>query len=247
MAADLGVGSAEVDSVAVAAGLAAAEPQEDGDMTSLAESFLTQHEQQRVSEAVHAAELRTSGEIVPMIVSASHHYPLACAAGGAILALPVALLLTALIGRYLWLGPENMYLFLALFAMLYLPARALVAHTLWLKRFFLNRDQVEEEVEEAAITSFYEEGLYRTRAENGILIFISVFEHKVWILADKGIDERIDTSQWQEIVAELSQGIQTGRRCESLCEAVQRVGEILAVHFPIADNDRNELHNIIIR
>ncbi len=226
---------------------AEAVPQEDGDMKNLAESFLTPEEQQLVSKAVHAAELQTSGEIVPMIVSASHHYPLACASGGAIITLPVALLLTSLIGNYLWFGPENMYLFLAIFAVLYLPARALVAHLLWLKRFFLNSDQVEEEVAEAAITSFYEEGLYRTRAENGILIFISVFEHKVWVLGDRGINEKIAPDQWLEIVEELTHGIRTNCRCESLCRAIERVGEILAHHFPIEGDDHNELHNLIIR
>lgn len=140
-----------------------------------------------------------------------------------------------------------MYLFLAIFSLLYVPARTLVATIPRLKRFFLNADQVEEEGEEAAITCFYQEGLYRTSAENGILIFISVFEHKVWVLADRGINEKIAPRQWLEIVEALSSGIKAGRRCESLCQAVQQIGELLAHHFPIGADDRNELHDLIIR
>ena len=45
----------------------------------------------------------------------------------------------------------------------------------------------DEEVQEAVLTAFFKEELYRTRDETGILIFISVFEHKVWVLADRGI------------------------------------------------------------
>lgn len=232
---------------AVAADLAAAVPQEDGDMQTLAEKFLTDREQQAVTEAVQRAEKQTSGEIVPMVVSASHHYPLAAATGAALTALPLALLLTSLLGSALWLGSRNMYLFLAFFALLYLPLRAAVQHSVTLKRLFLSGTQVDEEVEEAAIASFYSEGLYRTRQENGILIFVSVLEHRVWILGDRGINEKIDPGEWQDIVEDLTEGIKTGRQGEALCQAVTHVGEILKAHFPLQEDDRDELHNIIIR
>lgn len=216
-------------------------------MQRLAESFLAALEQQRINEAVQHAERQTSGEIVPMVVSASHHYPLADASGGVFLALPLALMLTSLLGSTLWLGSQNMWLFLLFSTILYLPARAFVAHSVVLKRFFLRADQVEEEVEEAAITSFYREELYRTRNQNGILIFISVLERRVYILADRGIDAKINDNGWQDIVSDLTAGIRRGKQGEALLAAVNRVGEILKQHFPIQEGDRNELHNLIIR
>lgn len=216
-------------------------------MRRLAERFLTALEQQRINEAVQHAERQTSGEIVPMIVSASHHYPLAAASGGVVLALPLALMLTPLLGSTLWLGSQNMWLFLLFSTILYLPARAFVAHSVVLKRFFLRADQVAEEVEEAAITSFYREKLYRTRDQNGILIFISVLERRVYILGDRGIDAKINDNGWQDIVSGLTAGIRRGKQGEALLAAVNQVGEILKQHFPIQEGDRNELHNLIIR
>jgi putative membrane protein len=216
-------------------------------MRRLAESFLTALEQQRINEAVQRAERQTSGEIVPMVVSASHHYPLAAASGGVVLALPLALMLTSLLGSTLWLGSQNMWLFLLFSTILYLPARAFVAHSIVLKRFFLRADQVAEEVEEAAITSFYREKLYRTRDQNGILIFISVLERRVYILGDRGIDAKINNNSWQEIVNGLTAGIRRGKQGEALLAAVNQVGEILKHHFPIQEGDRNELRNLIIR
>jgi len=216
-------------------------------MQRLAESFLTALEQQRINEAVQHAERQTSGEIVPMVISASHHYPLAAASGGVFLALPLALMLTSLLGSTLWLGSQSMWLFLLFSTILYLPARAFVAHSVVLKRFFLRADQVEEEVEEAAITSFYREELYRTRDQNGILIFISVLERRVYILGDRGIDAKINDNGWQDIVSGLTAGIRRGKQGEALLTAVNQVGEILKQHFPIQEGDRNELHNLIIR
>ena len=66
---------------------AAAVLQEDGDMQTLAKEFLTDTEQQAVTAVVKQAERETSGEIVPMIVSASHHYPMATIRGAALIAL----------------------------------------------------------------------------------------------------------------------------------------------------------------
>ncbi|PIE56555.1 MAG: hypothetical protein CSA34_02765 [Desulfobulbus propionicus] len=216
-------------------------------MKKLSSRFLSKEEEQAVTAAVQAAERTTSGEIVPMVVSASHTYPVAAMLGSAFLTLPLALVLTRLSGSLLWLGPDNMWLFLLFTALFCFPLYKLVDTSIFLKRLFLLRHQVEEEVGEAALTAFYTEGLYKTSEENGILLFISVLEKKAWILGDRGINARISADKWQEIVDELSAGIRAGQQAEALCQAVTAVGEILKHHFPIGDADRDELHNLIIR
>ena len=216
-------------------------------MKNLSTQFLTQEEQQRITEAVQKAEKQTSGEIVPMVVSASHNYPVASAIGSVFISLPLSLLLTSVTGAFLWLGPQNMWLLLMYWTLLFLPFFYLVDNTTFLKRLFLLENQVAEEVEEGAITSFYSERLYRTRDENGILLFVSILEKKVWILGDRGINEKIDQEQWQDIIDELSAGIRANNQCDALCHAVDQVGKVLLEHFPIRDDDKDELHNIIIR
>lgn len=216
-------------------------------MTTLAQQFLTKDEQQRVSEATRLAEGRTSGEIVPMVVSASHDYPMAAVVGAVFFALPLSLLFTPFVAAPLWLGHQDMWIFLALFCLLALPAHLLVKKSVFLKRLFLDKDQVEEEVREAAVTAFFSEKLYKTKAENGILIFISVLEHRVWVLADSGINSRISQEEWQEIVNLITRGIREKRQCEAICEAIGRVGDILEKHFPLGPDDHNELHDLIIR
>ena len=89
--------------------------------------------------------------------------------------------------------------------------------------------------------------MHRTRAENGIILFISVFERRVWILGDRGINEKIAPDYWQRIVDQVTRGIKGGRQCEAICSAIENIGDILAEHFPIESDDRDELHNLIIR
>jgi len=74
-----------------------------------------------------------------------------------------------------------------------------------------------------------------------------VLEHRVWVLADSGINSRIGQDQWQEIVDHITAGIKQNRQGEAIGEAIGRVGAILQEHFPITTDDPNELHDLIIR
>ncbi|MEJ2155005.1 MAG: TPM domain-containing protein [Desulfobacteraceae bacterium] len=215
-------------------------------MKNLAQSFLTEKDYQRIDEAVKAAEAKTSGEIVCMVQSASYHYPMANVLGATALALPSALVLTPVVGGYLWLGTQNMWLFIGLFALIFAASYLLVRKWPSLKRCFISGREINEEVEEAAVTSFFRHGLYRTRDATGVLIFISVFERKVWVLADHGINARLDADTWDGIVRIITNGIKSGRPSDAISEAVAQVGDILETHFPIRPDDQNELSNVIV-
>lgn len=214
---------------------------------TLAQHFLTEAEQHKISTLVQQMEQQTSGEIVPMVVSASHSYPTAMICGATVLALPLSLLLMPVVGGIFWLGSQNVWIFIALFMVLYGLFYGLVRRFTWLKRLFLSRSQIEAEVQEAALASFFTEGLYKTKDANGILIFISVLERKVWVLADGGINARMDPGQWQGIIDLITQGIREKKQCEAICNAIAQIGELLQTHFPIQENDINELHNLIVR
>lgn len=215
-------------------------------MTDLAKRFLSKSDRDDIIAAVKDAEKFTAGEIVPMVVSASYHYPMADVIGAAAFALPASLILTPLVEGWLWIGTGSMWLFLGFFTVLFIAFHEIVKRTFWLKRLFISQREIDEEVEEAAVTGFYKEGLYRTRDETGVLIFISVFEHKVRILADRGINEKVEQGWWDKVVKIIVDGIKHKRQAQGICEAVKKVGELLRTHFPVQPDDRDELKNLIV-
>lgn len=226
--------------------LVAAAHREDGRMKNLAELFLTVTEQNTITAAVQAAEKTTAGEIVPMVVSKSGDYPQASTVCSASLALPLSFLFTAIIGQFFWIGSQNMWLFLGIFALFFIPIYVLVQRTDRLKTYFLNEQHVEEIVSKSALAAFYRQGLYKTEGENGILLYISVLEKKVWILADAGINNKIEQSRWDAVIEELTVGIKEKQQCEAICRAINSIGSILQEHFPYKKDDTDELHNLII-
>jgi putative membrane protein len=215
-------------------------------MKDLASKLLSASDRDRIDASIQAAEQMTSGEIVCLIQSASYHYPMADVIGGVALALPAALILTPAIGGLFWIGEHNMWLFLGLFAVLYLLSHLLVRNLAPLKRRFISRREIDEEIEEAAVNAFFRNGLYRTRDANGVLLFVSVFERRVSILADYGVSAKVDQSQWNEVVEDVVQGIKHGHPAEAICAAVGRVGKMLRSHFPAKTDDTDELNNLIV-
>lgn len=216
-------------------------------MKDLAQNFLTQDERDRVTQAVKEAELKTSGEIVPMIVSSSYEYPRAIFVTTLLYSLLLTYALAHVLSTYLWLDFFNVHYFFLLFVPLFLILFWVVSKYRSLARMFISKEEMNIEVEEEATKSFFFERLYETKENNGILLFISVFEKKAWILADRGINERIDQTEWQDIVDTLTGEIRKNNRGDGICAAVQRIGAILKDHFPYRRDDTDELHNLIIR
>ena len=215
-------------------------------MKNLVKQFLSDDQRAHVNAAVEKAEKLTAGEIVVMFISASYHYPMANVIGATTFAIPLALIFTPVIGGWLWIGNQNMWLFLGLLTVFFILFHEIIKHLVWLKRYFISRKEIDAEVKEAAITHFFNHGLYRTRDETGVLVLISVFERRVWILADRGINAKVPEGQWDDIVKMITDGIRQKRSADAICEAVEKIGELLKRHFPVKPDDTDELDNLII-
>jgi putative membrane protein len=133
-----------------------------------------------------------------------------------------------------------------LVVLLYFPFRLFFARAPRFKVPFVNKARLVRAVRERAVRAFFEKGLYRTRDQNGILIFISLLEHKVWILGDRGVDRLIPHETWQVLAREVSEGIGKGTSCEALCDVIEKCGRILAEKFPPKRDDANELSDKLI-
>lgn len=209
-------------------------------MTGKADKFFSPLEQEKIRQAVIAAEETTTGEIATMIVDSSDNYREA-AVTAAILLAAMAALLMAIITRH-----TTVWSYLPLAVISYFPAAFLVARLPQLLKPFIPRKRCEEAVRCRSVQAFYEKGLYRTKDETGVLIFISLFEHKVWILGDRGINARIEPEAWQKLARELSEGIGSGSAGTALCRVIDQCGQLLSSHFPRMQENPNELGDAII-
>ena len=86
----------------------------------------------------------------------------------------------------------------------------------------------------------------RTQVRTGILIYVSMREHRAEIVADETIAARVSDTAWEEAMGAMLGHIREGRVADGLIAAVDKVGAVLALHCPRADDDRNELPDRLI-
>lgn len=98
-------------------------------------------------------------------------------------------------------------------------------------------------LEELTLDEFYRLGMDKTRDRTGILLLIVLAERKFRILADTGINAKVEQQTWDEIAAKLSDYFKQGNYLEGVTDCVAQMGAILAEHFPIKADDTNELSN----
>jgi putative membrane protein len=216
---------------------------------SLANRFLTAAERERVTRCVREVEKSTSGEIVPLVRSASYHYPAAVLLGSLVVSMLLAAGATAADAVFKPWGSlrlVDLWVFPAVFVVAYLVVYQLLRGIPALKRPFIAAAEMSEEVGEAALTAFYRHRLAETRDRTGILLFVSVYERRAVVLADKGINLKVPPETWQQVVDLVVEAIRDGRPAEGLCEAVARCGQIVSSQFPVRAGDKDELRNLIV-
>jgi putative membrane protein len=228
-----------VGSVVVAAVSGAAAPRGVGKMIN-AETFFTAEEQQRIRQAVVTAEQRTAGEIVPMLVGASARYAEIEIAGMGVGL--VAGTLAAFLIQDPWAAIHSQLLWPLAGAAL----GSVLCSLPVVKRNLIPKDRILEAVHLRSLAAFTAQGLHYTRAHTGILILASLLEHRVEVLADKGINEKVPAGTWDEVVEILTVGLKSGNACDAYCKAIERCGDILAQHFPRPPDDQDELGNKLV-
>ncbi len=204
--------------------------------------LFTPEERKQIESRVEAAEKRTSGEIVVAIVPSSGGYAWvfwACAASGAGLASLIIgtlsftewpfsalqMLEWQIVGTCIGLG------------LAFPPA---------VRRLWVSKKVRAAKVHRQSLAAFTAAGIAGTRERTGILIYISEFEHRVEILGDKGIHEKVGSGFWDAQVKHIIEGIRGKYAARAVQEAVDQMGEKLAQHFPVRAGDHNELPNRIL-
>jgi len=195
-----------------------------------------------VSEATKSAEERTAGELVCVIVNRSDSYDdarwraatLGALVGGLIAAYGLYATETWAATTFIW--PALAPLIGAAAAWL------LTASAPAIERELVGAEAMQQRVHNRAAAAFVSEEVFETRGRTGVLIFLSLFEHRVEILCDEGIRTRVPADAWRKITTQLAAGIGQGKAGESLVAAVEACGDLLAAHgVERSARDVNEL------
>lgn len=92
---------------------------------------------------------------------------------------------------------------------------------------------------ERAVALFGKLRVWDTELNNGVLIYVLLAEHRIEIVADRGVSRHVPPDGWQAVVANMSRAFREGRFEQGLSEAIDAVDALLVQHFPLAAGQRN--------
>ena len=202
-------------------------------------TFLNDAEKAQLRDAIRQAEAKTSGEIVTVIARASGDYFYYPTLWAALLAILSPLLPIGLAVSFAPLGIIELQMLV--FALLALAFR-------WppIKFKLVPRVVQRQYCMRRAREQFLAQNLHTTRERTGVLLYVSVAEHHVELLADAGIHAKVPDGTWDLVVSKLTARVKAGQVGEGFIEAVGAVGAQLATHFPAAGVNPNELPDHLI-
>ena len=204
--------------------------------------YFTDAELAAVTEATRKAESRTAGELVCVIVDRSDSYDDArwrAATLGALLGGLVAAY--GLYATETW--SSTTFIWPALAPLVGAAAAwLLTVSTPAIERELVGTEAMRHRVHNRAAAAFVSEEVFETHGRTGVLIFLSLFEHRVEILCDEGIRTQVPAEAWRQITQELAAGIGRDDAGPSLVAAVGACGRLLAEHgVERSEDDVNEL------
>jgi putative membrane protein len=202
------------------------------------DKHFTQDQINRVTDIVAEAESHTIGEIVPIIVSRS-------SAIGHVKWILTALLTIAFVLTETSVGVFHAWAAPVAFLFFYFISIGL-AKISWLQRVLTPIADEIKQVHARAELEFYRAQIKKTSRGTGILIFVSVMERRVVVLADEGISAHYPQETWDELVKIMTTEFKQSKVFEGFEKAIRRCGEILQAKLPAAHHDTNELANSLI-
>lgn len=221
-------------------------------------AYLDETQHKIVSNAVEDAEGMTSGEIVTVLADRSNEYADVALLWAAAIAftvmslfalfpLPFLDLWDQLVGGWLheWTTGELATMVIALGLVSFTLAWAV---QLWepLKFALIPGPVKSARAHDAAVKHFKVGAERRTHGRTGVLIYLSMREHRAEIVADVPIAEKVPAEVWGEAMADMLVEIKKGCIAEGMAAGVRDVGKVLSEHFPRAEDDQNELPDRLI-
>ena len=187
-----------------------------------------------ISAAVREIEARTNAEIVVAVRGRSGTYRHADYLFGAIVAFAGLLfvLFSPFVFHTFWIPFDVIALFVA--------GASVSSRGDWIRRILTSKTFRAKAARTGAAAMFYEAGIANTSAENGLLIYLSLLERRMEVIADRGILKAVPPLKWNHAVFELKR-IASDPNPDKLIKAMCELGALLAEHLPAVGENPNEL------
>ena len=187
---------------------------------------ISNQDRERIKNKIAEVEKITSAEIVPMIIDQSDEYPVAHFRAGVFGAVIASLILYLSPLHFinpiyfLWIQIPG---FLIGYLLCYIP---------FFKRILSTKKERQIEVHQRAMEAFFHHNLHLTTKHNGVLIYFSVLEKRMHIIADNGITKMISNSHFENIINQTTEHLLHEGVVAGMLNTIELSANLLSKYFP---------------
>ena len=209
----------------------------------------TEENLKKIQDAVSTAEKNTDGEIALAITPSCSNYGfwelIFAVVMGLITSaclLPFSSKIKTLIDSIYWdMNDYHFTFWIMMIVFVSILFFYLIANIPFVDRLIIPKRAKKRAVYNKAIKTFVHSGVYKTKSNTGILLFFSVLERKIQIVADSGIASKISQKTWKDLANSLVEGFKSKNPTDTIVKAIEECGQILAKEFPAQNENPNEL------
>jgi len=187
-----------------------------------------------LTNCIREIEKRTDAELVLVVRARSGSYVAADYLFGALLAFAGL--------NFLLFSPFNFHQYWVPIdlALLFILGAYVSSRSNAIRRWLTRKGARGKSVRQGAAAMFYEAGIANTKAEMGVLVYLSLLERRLELIADRGILKGVPALEWNQVVFELHQAGKQPHP-ETLTAGLEKMGVLLAQHLPASAENPNEL------
>lgn len=194
----------------------------------------------KIQQAVEKAELRTRGDIVPMVVHRSANLSSIFAELFLVIYVVVLVLGTPVVMEELEL---NFNVFALIAAVLSIGTAFVLSKLEAVQRFMTPKTLLSHETHTRAELEFYRNHFDQTKEHGAVLIFVSMMERRVIVLCDQFLAQKVNQSRWDSIAESLSKALGQGMLLQGLIQAIEQTGQVLAEVLPASGTQEHQISN----
>jgi putative membrane protein len=199
---------------------------------------ITDFDRARVVDAIRQAEANTAGEIYVVIAREADDFRFVPILWAALIALIVPWPLHLL--TY-WSSTSILLVQTVTFVLITIAAsHPAIRHNI------VPSSIVAEAARKSAQAQFLSHGIHLTEERTGLLIYVALADRRVEIVADAGINEKVNQSTWDELAQDIIIAARADALPDGLIKAIIRAGELLARHWPPRPSNPNELPDRVV-
>ena len=209
----------------------------------------TEENLKKIQDAVAKAEKTTDGEIALVVTSSCSNYGFWELIFAVVMGLitsacliPFSSKINNFIDSIYWdVNDYHFSFWILMFVFVSILIFYLLANIPFIDRLIIPKRVKEVSVYNKAIKTFVHSGVYKTKSNTGILLFFSVLERKIQIIADSGIASKVSYETWNDLANSLAEGFKSKNPTDTIIKGIEECGKILSKEFPAQNENPNEL------